>query len=127
MPVNSAMPILVVDDYQTMVRITRDLLRQIGFDNVDHAPDGAKALEMIRNKSYDLVISDWNMEPVSGMDLLMQIKGAAATQKMRFMMVTAESKTDRVIAARKAGVDSYIVKPYNAATLRMKIDQLFAA
>jgi len=125
MPTDSAMPILVVDDYQTMVRITRGMLKQIGFDNVDHAPDGATALEMIRSKDYRLVISDWNMEPLSGMDLLMQLKSELSTENMRFIMVTAESKTDRVIEARRAGVDSYIVKPFNAATLKNKIDQVF--
>jgi len=125
MPTDSAMPILVVDDYQTMVRITRGMLKQIGFENVDHAPDGATALEMIRSKDYRLVISDWNMEPLSGMDLLMQLKREVSTENMRLIMVTAESKTDRVIEARRAGVDSYIVKPFNAATLKNKIDQVF--
>jgi two-component system, chemotaxis family, chemotaxis protein CheY len=125
MPANTAMPILVVDDYQTMVRITRGMLKQIGFEDVDHAPDGVTALEMIRAKEYRLVISDWNMEPLSGIDLLMQLKSQVSTENMRFIMVTAESKTDRVIEARRAGVDSYIVKPFNAATLKSKIDQVF--
>ena len=125
MTAENTMPILVVDDYQTMVRITRGMLKQIGFDNVDHAPDGATALDMIRAKDYRLVISDWNMEPLSGIDLLMQLKSQASTEKLRFIMVTAESKTDRVIEARRAGVDSYIVKPFNAAMLKSKIDQVF--
>ncbi len=127
MPTDSAMPILVVDDYQTMVRITRGMLKQIGFENVDHAPDGATALQMIRAKDYRLVISDWNMEPLSGIDLLMQLKSQVSTENLRFIMITAESKTDRVIEARRAGVDSYIVKPFNAATLKNKIDQVFEA
>lgn len=122
----SEMPILVVDDYQTMVRITRSLLKQIGYENVDHAPDGEIALQMIRQKPYGLVISDWNMDPVSGMDLLTRLRGEPATKTLPFIMITAESKTERVIAARKAGVDSYIVKPFNAATLKAKIDQVFA-
>lgn len=126
MTAHTAMPILVVDDYQTMVRITRGMLKQIGFENVDHAPDGAVALEMIKQKPYGLVISDWNMEPINGMDLLMQLRSDESARTTRFIMVTAESKTDRVIAAREAGVDSYIVKPYNAAMLKHKIDQIFA-
>ena len=125
MSANADMPILVVDDFQTMVRITRAMLKQIGFENVDHAADGAAALEMIRNKDYHLVISDWNMEPLSGIDLLMQIKSHASTENLRFIMVTAESKTDRAVEARRNGVDSYIVKPFNVATLKNKIGQVF--
>jgi len=125
--VDSTMPVLIVDDYQTMVRIVRNLLRQIGYENVDDAPDGPTALEMIRHKRYGLVISDWNMEPMSGIELLQRLRAEPATAELPVIMVTAESKTDHVLAARKAGVNSYIVKPFTAALLKAKIDAVFAA
>ena len=117
-----SMPILVVDDYQTMVRIMRNLLKQIGYDNVDDASNGADALEKIRARRYGLIISDWNMEPMTGLELLQSVRAAAASAGTPFIMVTAESKTDNVLAARKAGVSSYIVKPFNAQMLKAKID-----
>lgn len=122
-----AMPILVVDDYQTMVRIISNLLKQIGFTNVDEASNGAEAFEKIQTREYGLIISDWNMQPVTGFELLQKVKADPATAGTPFIMVTAESKTDNVIAARKAGVSSYIVKPFNAQTLKAKIDAVFAA
>lgn len=122
-----AMPILVVDDYQTMVRIISNLLKQIGFTNVDEASNGAEAFEKIQAREYGLIISDWNMQPVTGFELLQKVKADPATAGTPFIMVTAESKTDNVIAARKAGVSSYIVKPFNAQTLKAKIDAVFAA
>jgi len=121
------MPILVVDDYATMVRIIRNLLKQIGFENVDDASNGAAAYEKIKAKSYGLVISDWNMEPMSGFELLQRVRQDPATANLPFIMVTAESKTDNVIAARKAGVTNYIVKPFNAQTLKSRIDQAIGA
>lgn len=127
MTADSTMPILVVDDYQTMVRIICNLLKQIGYENVDTASNGAQALERIGEKQYGLIISDWNMQPMTGFELLVELKGDAATSDIPFIMVTAESKTDNVIAARKAGVSSYIVKPFNAATLKAKIDAVFTA
>ena len=127
MTADSTMPILVVDDYQTMVRIICNLLKQIGYENVDTASNGAQALERIGEKQYGLFISDWNMQPMTGFELLVKLKGEAATSDIPFIMVTAESKTDNVIAARKAGVSSYIVKPFNAATLKAKIDAVFTA
>ena len=127
MTADSTMPILVVDDYQTMVRIICNLLKQIGYENVDTASNGAQALERISEKQYVLIISDWNMEPMTGFELLVKLNGDAATADIPFIMVTAESKTDNVIAARKAGVSSYIVKPFNAATLKAKIDAVFTA
>ncbi len=127
MTADSTMPILVVDDYQTMVRIICNLLKQIGYENVDTASNGAQALERIAEKRYGLIISDWNMQPMTGFELLVKLKSEAATADIPFIMVTAESKTDNVIAARKAGVSSYIVKPFNAATLKAKIDAVFTA
>jgi two-component system chemotaxis response regulator CheY len=120
--VNKNMNVLVVDDYQTMVRIIKNLLKQIGFSNVDEASDGSMALSMIKKKQYGLVISDWNMEPMSGLELLKQVRGAGEHfSDVPFIMVTAESKTENVIAARQAGVNNYIVKPFNADTLKTKI------
>jgi two-component system chemotaxis response regulator CheY len=127
MAVDLAMPILIVDDYNTMVRIIRNLLRQLGFEDVDDAPDGAAALAKLRARKYALVISDWNMEPMTGYDLLKQVRADPALGKIPFIMVTAESKTENVIAAKKAGVDNYIVKPFNAQTLQHKIAAVFTA
>jgi two-component system chemotaxis response regulator CheY len=125
MSVDNSMPILIVDDYNTMIRIIRNLLRQLGFENVDDAADGASALAKMRQKPYGLVISDWNMEPMTGYDLLREIRADPALAKTPFIMVTAESKTENVIAAKKAGVDNYIVKPFNAQTLQHKIEAVF--
>lgn len=126
MAADLSMPILVVDDYQTMVRILRNLLKQIGFENVDDAANGQAALEKIRNKRYSLIISDWNMEPMTGFQLLQKVREDTTSADVPFIMVTAESKTDNVVAARRAGVNHYIVKPFNAATLKVKIDAVFA-
>ncbi len=121
MAVNKDMPILIVDDYKTMLRIVRNLLKQLGFNNVDEATDGAMALEKARAKSYGLIISDWNMEPMTGYELLKEVRADNQLKDTPFIMVTAESKTDNVIAAKKAGVNNYIVKPFNAATLQQKL------
>jgi two-component system chemotaxis response regulator CheY len=117
-------PILVVDDYQTMIRIIRNLLKQLGFDDVDDALDGTQAIEKMRKRRYGLVISDWNMEPMTGYELLKAVRSDDQLKNTPFIMVTAESKTDNVIAAKKAGVNSYIVKPFNAQTLRAKIEAI---
>ena len=122
---DKTLPILLVDDYQTMVRILRNLLKQIGYENVDEAPNGRVALDMIQAKTYGLIISDWNMEPMTGIELLQKVRavqGPASTTP--FIMVTAESKADNVAAARKAGVDNYLVKPFNAQALRAKIESI---
>ena len=124
MALDLSTPILVVDDYQTMIRIIRNLLKQLGFDDVDDATDGAQAMEKLRQRRYGLVISDWNMEPMTGYELLKAVRADSQLKDTPFIMVTAESKTDNVIAAKKAGVDSYIVKPFNAQTLRSKIDAI---
>src|SRR3546814_6878799 len=121
MAVDKNMAVLIVDDYKTMLRIIRNLLRQIGFDNVDEASDGASALQKLRRDNFGLVISDWNMEPMTGLELLKEVRADEKLRGLPFIMVTAESKTENVIAAKKAGVNNYIVKPFNADTLKTKI------
>jgi two-component system chemotaxis response regulator CheY len=121
-----SVPILVVDDYQTMIRIIRNLLRQIGFENVDEASSGQAAYEMITKKRYGLIISDWNMEPMTGFELLQKVRADHSLSDIPFIMVTAESKTDNVVAARHAGVNHYIIKPFNAAILKAKMDAVFS-
>ena len=121
MAVDMGMPILIVDDYKTMLRIVRNLLKQLGFNNVDEATDGAMALEKARSSKYGLIISDWNMEPMTGYEFLKEVRADNQLKDTPFIMVTAESKTDNVIAAKKAGVNNYIVKPFNAATLKTKL------
>ncbi|RED52464.1 response regulator [Aestuariispira insulae] len=121
MAVDMNMPILIVDDYKTMLRIIRNLLKQLGFNNVDEAIDGSDALAKLRAKDYGLVISDWNMEPMTGIQLLREVRADEKMRDMPFIMITAESKTENVIAAKEAGVSNYIVKPFNAATLKAKL------
>jgi two-component system chemotaxis response regulator CheY len=127
MPADQSLPILVVDDYRTMIRIIRNLLKQIGFEDVDEATDGSEALAKLRGRRYGLIISDWNMEPMTGYDFLREVRADPELAKTPFIMVTAESKTENVIAAKKAGVNNYIVKPFNAQTLKNKIDAVFTA
>ncbi|MTJ82621.1 MAG: response regulator [Telmatospirillum sp.] len=121
MAVDKNMHVLIVDDYKTMLRIIRNLLRQIGFVNIDEATDGSMALQMMRGGNYGLVISDWNMEPMTGLQLLREVRGDAKLKNTPFIMVTAESKSENVIAAKEAGVSNYIVKPFNAETLQAKM------
>ena len=125
MAIDMSMPVLVVDDYNTMIRIIRNLLKQLGFEDVDDASDGSAALAKLREKKYGLVISDWNMEPMTGYELLKEVRSDPGLNKTPFIMVTAESKTENVIAAKKAGVNNYIVKPFNAATLKTKMEAVF--
>ena len=125
MALDLSMPVLVVDDYNTMIRIIRNLLRQLGFEHVDDASDGTAALAKLRSNKYGLVISDWNMEPMTGYGLLKEMRADPKLSQLPFIMVTAESKTENVIAAKKAGVSNYIVKPFNAQTLKSKIDAVF--
>ena len=127
MSVDLSMPVLVVDDYNTMIRIIRNLLKQIGFADIDDAADGSAALARMREKKYGLVISDWNMEPMTGYELLKEVRLDPGLSRTPFIMVTAESKTENVIAAKKAGVNNYIVKPFNAQTLQSKIEAVFPA
>jgi two-component system chemotaxis response regulator CheY len=121
MAVDKNMNVLVVDDYKTMLRIVRNLLKQLGFNNVDEATDGSVALQKLRDKKYGLVISDWNMEPMSGLQLLKEVRADSRLGDIPFIMVTAESKSENVVAAKEAGVTNYIIKPFNAETLKQKL------
>ncbi len=121
MAVDKSMNVLVIDDYKTMVRIVRNLMDQLGFKNIDEAGDGPTALEMIRNKTYGLVLSDWNMQPMTGYDLLKAVRADERTKNVPFVMVTAEAKTENVIAARQAGCNNYIIKPFTLAVLKQKL------
>lgn len=122
MAVDKDMRVLIVDDYKTMLRIIRNLLKQLGFNNVDEATDGSGALQQLRSDTqYGLVISDWNMEPMTGLQLLREVRTDAKLKALPFIMVTAESKSENVIAAKEAGVSNYIVKPFNAETLKAKM------
>jgi two-component system, chemotaxis family, chemotaxis protein CheY len=121
MPVDKTMNVLVVDDYKTMIRIVRSLLQQLGFCNIDDAADGVTALELLKGKSYGLVLSDWNMQPMSGLDLLKAVRADERTKSIPFIMVTAETKTENVVAARQAGVNNYVIKPFTLAVLKQKL------
>lgn len=124
MAVDLSMPVLVVDDYQTMIRIIRNLLNQLGFKNIEEAKDGRQALEKLNSGRFGLVISDWNMEPMTGLQLLKEVRADKVLKDTPFIMVTAESKTENVVAAKQAGVNNYIVKPFNAETLKSKIQSV---
>jgi two-component system chemotaxis response regulator CheY len=121
MAVNKGLEITVVDDYSTMRRIVRNLLNQLGFSNVTEAGDGEEALRMMHSRCPGLVISDWNMEPMTGLQLLQAVRSDIRLKGVPFIMVTAESKTENIIAAKNAGVNNYIVKPFTAEVLKMKI------
>ena len=121
MAVDMGIPILIVDDYKTMLRIIRNLLKQLGFENVDEATDGTNALSKLRDKDYELIISDWNMEPMTGLQLLKEVRSDERIKGTPFIMITAESKSENVLSAKAAGVSNYIVKPFNAETLKSKI------
>lgn len=121
MAVDKSMNVLVVDDYKTMIRIVRGLLEQLGFRNIDDATDGPSALEKIQTKDYGLILSDWNMSPMTGYELLQKVRADARTKNIPFLMVTAEAKTENVIAARQAGVNNYIIKPFTLAVLKQKL------
>lgn len=124
MSADKSMNVLIVDDYKTMLRIIRNLLKQIDFNNVDEASDGSEALSKLRAGNYGLVISDWNMQPMTGLELLVEVRADTRLKSLPFIMITAESKTDNVVAAKQAGVSNYIVKPFNAETLRAKIEKV---
>jgi two-component system, chemotaxis family, chemotaxis protein CheY len=117
MAVDPTTPILIVDDYKAMVRIIRNLLHQLGFEQIDEAQDGEAALAKLKERAFGLVISDWNMEPMSGLELLERVRATPALHDLPFIMVTAENRDDRVARARQAGVSGYVVKPFNAQTL----------
>jgi len=126
MAIDISMPILVVDDYSTMIRIVRNLLKQVGFRDIDDASNGSAALQKMREKKYGLVISDWNMEPMTGYELLKEVRADPLLARTPFILLTAESKIENVVAAKEAGVSTYIVKPFNAQTLKTKIEAMFA-
>jgi two-component system chemotaxis response regulator CheY len=121
------MRVVIVDDYTTMLRIMRNLLRQLDVTAVEEANNGEDALAILRKDPPDLIISDWNMAPMTGLELLRHVRADAKLRHIPFIMVTAESKTENVIAAKQAGVSNYIVKPFNAETLRMKINSVCGA
>ncbi|NOT39306.1 MAG: response regulator [Alphaproteobacteria bacterium] len=120
------MKVLVVDDYATMRRIIKTQLTQLGYTDIDEAATGEDALAKLREAHYGLVISDWNMEPMTGYDLLRKVRGDDKLKETPFIMVTAEAKADHAIAAKEAGVDSYLLKPFNATVLETKIDAAMA-
>ena len=124
MPLDTSMNVLIVDDYKTMLRIIRNLLKQIGFNSVEEATDGVEALSKLRASNFGLVISDWNMAPMTGLELLQAVRADAKLKTVPFIMITAESKTENVVAAKQAGVSNYIVKPFNAETLQGKIEKV---
>jgi two-component system, chemotaxis family, chemotaxis protein CheY len=126
MAIDLSMPVLVVDDHGTMICILRNLLKQIGFEDIDAAADGSAALTKMRDKKYGLVISDWNMTPMTGCELLRRLRADPALSQTLFIMVTPETKTENVIAAEQAGVDGYILKPFNAWTLQNKIQAVLS-
>jgi two-component system, chemotaxis family, chemotaxis protein CheY len=123
---NLSLSVLVVDDASTMIRIISTMLRQIGFRDIDEVQGGTTALAKMQAKRYGLVISDWNMEPITGIDLLRQVRADPDLGEIPFIMVTAETRAKNVIAAKDAGVNNYIVKPFNAQMLKAKIEAVFA-
>lgn len=124
MAVNKNMRILVVDDFLTMRRIIINLLRQLGFNNVVEAADGKLALDKVHEEQIDLIISDWNMPNMTGIEFLKHVRADEKTKAIPFIMVTAEGKKENVIAAVHAGVSNYVVKPFNAATLKEKMSKV---
>lgn len=121
MSFDKKMKVHIVDDYNTMLRIMRNLLRQLEVTDVEESSNGEDALGKMKRTPPDLIISDWNMEPMTGLDLLRHVRGDGKLKRIPFIMVTAESKTENVVIAKQAGVSNYIVKPFNAETLRSKI------
>ena len=124
MSIDKSMNVLIVDDYKTMLRIIRNLLKQIDFNNVEEASDGGEALSKLKTGHYGLVISDWNMQPMTGLELLTEVRKDSKLRALPFIMITAESKIENVVAAKQAGVSNYIVKPFNAETLKDKIEKV---
>ncbi|KOC87618.1 chemotaxis response regulator CheY [Winslowiella iniecta] len=123
--VDKNMRFLVVDDFNTMRRIVRNLLKELGFSNVEEAEDGADALNKLRAGEFDFVISDWNMPNIDGLELLKTIRADAAMAALPVLMVTAEAKKENIIAAAQAGASGYVVKPFTAATLEEKLNKIF--
>ncbi|MCK0716410.1 chemotaxis response regulator CheY [Chromohalobacter sarecensis] len=119
------MSILVVDDFPTMRRIVRSLLKELGFNNVDEAEDGQEALNKLRTGGFEFVVSDWNMPNLDGLAMLKEIRQDDALSELPVLMVTAEAKKENIIAAAQAGANGYVVKPFTAATLEEKLDKIF--
>ncbi|NLJ61704.1 MAG: chemotaxis protein CheY [Alcaligenaceae bacterium] len=122
---NKNLKILVVDDFPTMRRIIRNLLKDLGYENVDEAEDGVMGLEKLRNGNFDFVVSDWNMPNLDGLEMLKQIRADANLSHLPVLMVTAEAKKENIIAAAQAGASGYVVKPFTAATLEEKLNKIF--
>jgi two-component system chemotaxis response regulator CheY len=125
MPDRSSLKFLVVDDFSTMRRIVRNLMKELGFTNVEEAEDGAIALEKLRNNKFDFVVSDWNMPNMDGLTLLQSVRADPHLKGLPFLMITAEAKKENIIAAAQAGASGYIVKPFTAATLQEKMEKIF--
>lgn len=119
------MKILIVDDFSTMRRIIKNLLRDLGFTNTHEADDGTTALPMLRNGDFDFLVTDWNMPGMSGIDLLKELRSDTKLSSLPVLMVTAEAKRDQIIEAAQAGVNGYVVKPFTAQVLKEKIDKIF--
>ena len=125
MQIDRDMNILVVDDFSTMRRIVKNLLKELGFSKFDEADDGATAWPMIQTGKYDFIVSDWNMPQMSGLDLLKNVRKHEKLKGTPFLLITAEAKRSQILEAAEAGVDGYIVKPFTAATLNGKIQKIF--
>ena len=121
---DSSMRILVVDDFSTMRRIVRNLLKDIGYSNTDEADDGARALQKLKTERFDFVLSDWNMPNMTGIDLLKAIRADDAIKHLPVLMITAEARRENIIEAAEAGASGYIVKPFTAATLDEKLKKI---
>ncbi len=125
MAANKDMRILVVDDFSTMRRIVKNILRQLGYNNTVEADDGTTALAKLKSEKIEFVVTDWNMPKMSGLELLKEIRSDDALKDIPVLMVTAEALQENIIAAIKAGVSNYVVKPFDAATMAEKIDKIF--
>jgi|TARA_Y100001934_G_scaffold95531_1_gene117925 two-component system chemotaxis response regulator CheY len=119
------MKILVVDDFSTMRRIIKNLLKDLGFSNIQEAEDGSTALPMLQQGDFDFVVTDWNMPGMQGIDLLRAIRADDKLKHLPVLMVTAEAKKEQIVAAAQAGVNGYVVKPFTAATLKEKLEKIF--
>ncbi len=126
MAINTNMKILVVDDFSTIRRIVRNILKQLGFTNIEEAEDGDIALEQLKLKDFELVVTDWNMPNMTGLDLLKAIRADERLKDIKVLLVTAEAEKENVVQAAQAGVNDYVVKPFTAEVLQQKIDRIFS-
>ncbi len=125
MPADKSMKILVVDDFSTMRRIVKNILRQLDFNNIVEADDGSTALDILQKETIGMIVSDWNMPKMTGLELLKAVRADDALRDIPFLMVTAEAQQENIIEAVKSGVSNYIVKPFTAETLGQKINQIY--